>query len=237
MSLEGVAARLARAALVLDFDGTLAPIVLRAEEARPVAGAASVLSSLVGRVHRLAVVTGRPAAFVQTHLPVPGLEVVGLYGLEGEPPVTDAVREAVAMVADAEPGAVVEDKGAAIAVHVRATAEPDAAARRLRVPMARIAGDAQLVLLEGKMVLELAPLGGGKGEVVRRLCADAGAALFAGDDLADLAAFDVLDELETSGLEVARVAVGDAEAPVELVDRADLTVEGPWGLLDLLRRL
>lgn len=237
MSLEGVRARLARASIVLDFDGTLAPIVARPEDARPLPDAAPVLADLRRRVQRLAVVTGRPAAFVRAHLPVEGLEVVGLYGREGAPRVPDDVREEVAALAASEPGARMEDKGAAVAVHLRGAPEPDASARRLRVPLARIAGDAQLALLEGKRVLELAPPGGGKGEVVRRLCETAGAALFAGDDLADLEAFDALDDLASSGAEVCRVAVGDVEVPVDLVDRADLTVEGPWALLDLLRGL
>ncbi|MGZ4133471.1 MAG: trehalose-phosphatase, partial [Actinomycetota bacterium] len=163
MSLQGVRDRLARAAVLCDFDGVLAPIVDRPEDARPLPDAAEVLSALVPRVRTLAVVTGRPASFVHAHLSVGGLEVAGLYGLEDAPPVDPATRAAVEAAASTEPGAHVEDKGAAIAVHLRNASDPDAAAARLHDGLAAIGSRAGLALLEGKRVLELAPPGRGKG--------------------------------------------------------------------------
>ena len=82
-----------------------------------------------------------------------------------------SVREAVAGLAAGEPGATVEDKGTAVAVHVRGAADPEAAAASLRGPLARIAAAAGLRLLEGKRVLELAASGSDKGDVVRPLLA------------------------------------------------------------------
>lgn len=237
MTLEGVRARIASAAVVLDFDGSLAPIVADPVQARPLPEALEVLTALVGRVGRLAVVTGRPSAFVRERLPVPGMEVVGLYGLEGSSPVDPPTRAAVDAAAAAEPGAHVEDKGAAIVVHLRRAADPQGAVVRLRPPLAAAAGAAGLVLLEGKMVLELAPPGGGKGEALRGLARGMDALLVAGDDLADVDAFEAADALGASGLVVCRVAVGGLETPEELVDRADVTVEGPRGLLELLGTL
>jgi len=90
------------------------------------------------------------------------------------------------------------------------------------------------------MVLELAPADTpGKGAVIlresraRRLSA----CLLAGDDRADLVGFAALDELRANGTETLKVAVRSEETPQELVEAADLVVERPVGLLQLLKRL
>jgi trehalose 6-phosphate phosphatase len=59
----------------------------------------------------------------------------------------------------------------------------------------------------------------------------------AGDDLGDLPAFAAAAELAAEGGEMLRVAVRSAEAPPALLAEADLIVDGPPGLLDLLRQL
>jgi len=239
MSLQGLRERLAEAAILLDYDGTLAPIVDRPQDAVPAAGAAEVLTSLVRRAGSVTIVTGRPAGFVREVLPVAGLDVVGLYGLEGRPSLPEDVRAAVAAVAAGEPGAHVEDKDASIAVHLRLTPDPVAAAARVGPKLVEIAERAGLELLHGKRVLELAPSGGGKGSVVRRVLGASGtrAALYAGDDLADLSAFAALDDLASRGVPVIRVAVLGPETPDDLVAVADVMVEGPESLLTLLRGL
>jgi hypothetical protein len=139
VSLEEVKARLARAALLLDFDGTLSPIVVRPEEARPVAGAEEVLAGLVERAGSVTIVTGRRSAFIRSVLPVDGLEVIGQFGMEGSPPMpAEVLAEVNAKVTD-EPGVRVVDKGASIAVHVRTAPDPDAATARISGPLAAIA--------------------------------------------------------------------------------------------------
>ncbi len=88
----------------------------------------------------------------------------------------------------------------------------------------------------GRKVLELRPpIQAHKGTAIRRLLAERGVdrALYAGDDTTDLDVFAALD-----GLEVAiRVAVASPEAPSRLGEAADLVVDGPAELLELLRRL
>ena len=89
------------------------------------------------------------------------------------------------------------------------------------------------------MVLELAPADTpGKGAVVLRQASARGldAVLYAGDDEADLDAFAALDRLAPATA-TAKVAVRSAETPNALLEAADIVVEGPAGLLTLLRTL
>jgi trehalose 6-phosphate phosphatase len=225
VSLAEVRARLGRAALLFDFDGTLSPIVARPQDARPVDGALEVLAGLQGRA--------------ATQLPLAGLDVVGLHGVDPEHRMPPDVIEAVRSIAAGEPGATVEEKLATVAIHVRRSPDPDAAAERIGPLMAAIAQMHGLRVLEGRRVLELVPPGAGKGQVVAQLVARDGieAALYAGDDLGDVPAFVALEEAATRGLAICRVAVVGDETPSQLRDRADVKVQGPAELVRLLREL
>jgi trehalose 6-phosphate phosphatase len=78
-----------------------------------------------------------------------------------------------------------------------------------------------------------------KAAVVLERSREAGltAAAFVGDDRVDLPGFDALDLLEADGLATVRVAVDSPEAPPELIERADVVVDGPNGAIALLARL
>ena len=94
--------------------------------------------------------------------------------------------------------------------------------------------------LEGKRALEVVPAGRPrKGGAVERLVEEYGlaAVLYAGDDTADVEAFAALDALEDRGVLGLRVAVRGPETPDDLVRKSDLSVEGPAGLVELLREL
>ncbi|MEX2459441.1 MAG: trehalose-phosphatase [Actinomycetota bacterium] len=242
--MASVQGRLDRAAVFLDFDGTLAEIVRRPELARAVEGAREALETLARRAALVAIVTGRPALDVRSLIDVDAVEVHGLYGMEGDTdPATGALVETILPLAEAAaaefPGAWVERKGLSAAVHVRETEDPDRAEAELGHRLRTLAGDFGLQLVTGKRVIELAAGRPSKGALVERLVAERGAeaALFAGDDLADLDAFDALDRLAAAGLGTVRVAVRGAETPPDLLERADVVVEGPAGLLALLRDL
>ena len=127
MSLDEVRARLSGAAIMLDFDGSLAPIVPEPEDAYPWPGVAEVLADLVDRAALVAIVTGRPESFIRGVLDVPKLEVIGLYGLEGAAPLGPDVSEALRSLAATEPGARIEHKGVSVSVHVRGAPDPEAA--------------------------------------------------------------------------------------------------------------
>ena len=238
--------RPAESAVVLDFDGTLSPIVDIAAEARPVEGAVEVLDHLTQRLGLVAVMSGRPVDFLLPLLP-PSVVLSGLYGLEvvrdgvrSDLPGAGAWREVVADVArisaDRGPdGMVVEPKGLSLTLHYRTRPDVAPAVKAWAEAQAARSG---LMARPAKMSVELhPPIAADKGTALEALTAGLSAVGYAGDDRGDLPAFDALDRLAAAGIHTLRVAVASPEAPPELVARADLLVEDPVGVLDLLRRL
>jgi trehalose 6-phosphate phosphatase len=242
----------------LDFDGTLAPIVEDPTRARAHPGAAAALSRLSPLVGAIVIVTGRPAAVAVEYGGLAGLHglvVLGQYGLErwedGEltvpepPPGVAEVRAKLPQVlaaAGAPEGALIEDKGHALAVHTRRCAEPQVALDRLRGVLEALAERTGLRVEPGRYVLELRPPGVDKGVAIRGLLAERArpgfpsAVLFAGDDLGDLAAYAAIDELREQGVPGVKVCSGSTEVTA-LAEQADLVVDGPAGVVDLLDRL
>ncbi|TMK30488.1 MAG: trehalose-phosphatase, partial [Actinobacteria bacterium] len=140
----------------------------------------------------------------------------------------------------AVPEAWVEDKMASIAVHYRQAPDPARARAQLVSALKGVASSAGLEVVEGKMVVELVPAGRPrKGGAVERLVGEnhLSAALFAGDDVADLEAFRTLDSLAEKGLLALKVDVRGEETPQQLLDEATVLVEGPKGLVELLGHL
>jgi trehalose 6-phosphate phosphatase len=248
--LDEVRRRSAGAGIVTDFDGTLSAIAPTPEAARAVDGAAEALADLAAAYALVAVVSGRRAEDVASLLGhPPGVRILGLYGLEDQEgpagsatsqSAVDGVLADVERVAGTVPGARVERKGVHVAVHYRGSADPEEARRALLAELGAVGRSAGLRVLEGKKVVELAPAGGPtKGDAVRRLVEDHGvrAVLYAGDDVADLQAFDAVRAVRSDGVVGVTVAVRSAETPTPLIDRADVVVEGPQGMVDLLRGL
>ena len=235
-SLERLAAEPERAGLFLDFDGVLAPIVERPEDAMPPPETRAELERLVGRYALVAVISGRASKDVRARLAVDGVVCVGSHGLELEPQADRWRRTLAAFAADAPwPQSEVEVKGLAVAFHFRGRADEQEAVRELDA-IAESAREKGLVARYGRKILEvLPPVGSHKGTAVRRLLEEHGLrrALAAGDDTTDIDSFAALD-----GLEVAvRVAVASAEAPQTLLDGADIVVNSTEEFLTLLRRL
>jgi trehalose 6-phosphate phosphatase len=234
--LARLAAEPERAGLFLDFDGVLAPIVARPEDAVPPPETRAELERLVGRYALVAVVSGRAGEDVKARLGVDGVVCVGSHGLELEPQADRWRRMLAAFAADAPwSQGEVENKGLAVAFHFRDREDERAAVRELDA-IAETAREEGLVARYGRKVLEvLPPVGSHKGTAVRHLLAEYGLrrALAAGDDTTDIDSFAAL-----GGLEVAvRVAVTSAEVPQALLDVADIVVGSPEEFLDLLRRL
>ena len=227
--------------MLLDFDGSLSPIVARPELAEPASGAREVLADLVRSFSVVAVVTGRRAEEVAELLGVPGVRYEGLYGLQtSSPELVFALLPQVERAAQVVPEAWVEDKGPSVAVHYRQAPDPDRARTSLYAALEPIAAGAAMTVVEGKMVLEVVPRDRPlKGGAVERIVGESGleAVLYAGDDVADLEAFATLDRLQSRGVAVYKVAVRTRETPSALVAAADRVVEGPDGLVSLLREL
>jgi trehalose 6-phosphate phosphatase len=240
------------AAILLDFDGSLAPIVADPALAALPAETLTVLGRLVERFLLVGIISGRPLDFLTRAVPLDGVELVGQYGLErrvdGQTVIDPAAlpyRDRVAAAAvEAErrwPDLLVERKGEiAVTVHWRSLGDAGASAAR---DIDSLGAELGLAVYPTRMARELRPpLDVDKGSAVRSLLRDAPRATraaFAGDDRGDLPAFDALDALEAQGrLErVARIAVRSDEAPGALIERADLVVDGPAGLLEWLRAL
>ena len=146
----------------------------------------------------------------------------------------------MAALAAAVPGVRLEDKGISVALHYRGAPEPEEVAATLVQALAPLVTEHQAKVLRGKMVVEVVPVSmTGKGAAVLREARAAGlaACLYAGDDLADLTAFAALDALRREGLHSVKVAVRSDGTPDSVTDHADITVEGPEGLVALLSRL
>lgn len=125
-------------------------------------------------------------------------------------------------------------------MHYRAAEDAASAQGTLATGLAPVAEAAGLELLPGKMVIELVPAGrplkeGAVERIVEEERLDA--VLYAGDDVADLRAFEALDRLAERGVRTVKVAVHGRETPEALSDAADVVVDGPAGLVTLLRGL
>lgn len=239
-----------RGLVTMDFDGTLAPIVEVAEEARAAPGGLAALGAVAGVFAHLAIITGRPAAWVAETAglgDIPGLVIVGQYGAQrwaggtlraAEPHGgLAALRRALPAVVEGR-AARIEDKGLSLVVHTRGAEHPDAELAALVGPIRALAEEHGMAAHLGRYVVEIRSPGFDKGSVLRALvqeCA-AGAVLFAGDDLGDVPAFDEVAALRARGVPGLSVCSASAEVP-QLADRADLVVDGPAGMVALLADL
>ncbi|HUG82964.1 MAG TPA: trehalose-phosphatase, partial [Euzebya sp.] len=230
----------------LDFDGTLAPIVADPATSRMPEPTRAVLARLARTLGRLAVVSGRPAGFLADRVEVHGAVLVGLYGLEQvidgtvvpdprvaqhEPALAGARRALSPVVAD-WPGAELEDKGRALALHWRRAEDRRGAAEALTAAARHAAGS--LELEDGKMVIELRPpVPADKGTAVAQLADGFAEVAYAGDDLGDLPGFA---EVRRRGGRSVVVDHGEETDP-RLPGAADIVVDGTDGLVSWLRAM
>jgi trehalose 6-phosphate phosphatase len=233
-ALALIAADPARAALFLDIDGVLAPIVPRHEDSSVPPETRGELERLAVRYALVACVTGRESDVARSIVGVDGLRYVGQHGLEleaGAAEWTDRLHE----FAQARPWPWQETKPLTAAYHYR-LAPDEAEARERLEEVATAALAAGLRTRWGRMVLEiLPPVDATKGTAVRHLLAESGVhrALYAGDDTTDLDGFTALDGLEAA----VRVAVVSTEGPSALGERADVVVGSTEAFRELLAQL
>ncbi|HSR25838.1 MAG TPA: trehalose-phosphatase [Candidatus Eisenbacteria bacterium] len=233
-----------RLAVFLDYDGTLAPIVDRPEEAVLSAGMRAAVRELAGRC-RVCIVTGRDRREVEELLAMPDLLIAASHGLDMAGPPGDGARldpaaipvELLAAVAGrlreataAVPGAVVEPKRASVTVHYRGVAEPERPAVRRAVADVLAEHRGRLRLMPGKMIYEIQPdVDWDKGRAVLHLLraldldGDDVTPVYLGDDVTDEDAFEAL------GGGAVRVVVGRAGDPERVGEAtsADYALHGP----------
>ena len=229
-----LAADPARAGLVLDFDGVLAPIGDDPAASALDPGTAAVLAELVRHLGVVAVLSGRPLAFLRERAALPGVALHGSYGVQWSEgavdrvltevaawqPAVDAATAALHEAFDQVDGVHVEDKGIAVAVHWRRAPQHEA---RVTSFVDQLVATAGLRAEPGKLVVELRPpLDEDKGTALRRIAADLDTVVYAGDDRGDLAAMAAAREL---GGQAVAVAHGAETAP-ELLEAADVVLQG-----------
>ena len=247
--IDALAERPAETVVLVDYDGSLAPIVDRPGDAVALPAALDALRRLVGRVGRVGIVSGRPVEFLVEQANVPGVEMAGLYGMEivvgGERRVDPRVlpyRAAVAAAADEADarlvGVFVERKsGISVTLHWRMVPERAGEVSAVAAELAQRFGLAEL---QTRFAIELRPpVAIDKGTAVDALVEGFSVAAYAGDDTGDLAAFAALDRAALDGrLErVVRIGVESAEMPPSLPGAVDALVAGPRGLTELLEAL
>jgi trehalose 6-phosphate phosphatase len=231
--LAALAAEPAAAALFFDVDGTLAPIVAQPEDARVPDATRSELRRLAARYGLVACVTGRTGKVARAIVGVPELTYVGEHGLELDPEAEEW-RDQIRVFAARAPWPV-EEKPLSAAFHYRTAPDRDAARRQLE----RVEADARAAGFRtrwGRLVLEvLPPIETSKRTAVEHLLARTRLrrALYAGDDTTDLDAFAALDDLELG----VRLAIASPESPPALRERADIVLDSPAALAELLAEL
>lgn len=239
-----------RTALFFDFDGTLAPIVADPTSARAVDGAVELLERLNQRFGRIAVVSGRPRAFLVEHVG-PTVDLSGVYGLETRIGGVDhdhrdaeRWRDVIAGVAAVgassdesglPAGVRVESKGLSLTLHYREAPETEGEVVAWAEQVSRSTG---LEVRSAKRSVELhPPISVDKGTSVLELSGGCTTVAYLGDDIGDLPAFAALDVLAERGVTTCKVAVASEDLPPEIAAEADLVLDGPQAVLEALAPL
>ncbi len=219
-------------AMFLDFDGTLAEIA-------PTPDGVAVSSDLPGLLGRLCqalggalvIVSGRPLAEIDRYLHPLRLPAAGLHGWQRRPaggristvppaPGLAAIRDSLAAFAAAHPPVRLEDKGVGVALHYRAAPEQAAACRAATAEA--VSGDAAFEVLDGKMVVEVKPVGRDKGRAIETFLAEPPCAgrtpLFAGDDRTDEDGFAAVNRLGGISIRVGANSETRARFRIDTVD-------------------
>jgi trehalose 6-phosphate phosphatase len=256
-ALEPIRSDPTRSAILLDIDGTLAPIVRHAADAHVPEATRGLLIEVARRYRVVGCVSGRRASTARQIVAIGTIAYVGNHGGEllrpgATSPEVDPelaawaarIREFVARVYTGEHQRLrvrSEDKDTIAAFHWRGAPAEETAAQAVQ-EIARLAEREGFAVHWGRKVLEVRPpvaLGKGLGIAALLRGGEVDAALYVGDDTTDIDAFRGLRSLVDSGqlASAVCVAVASDEAPPALALEADLTVDGTGGVRALLEAL
>jgi trehalose 6-phosphate phosphatase len=241
-------------ALITDFDGTISNIAETPEQAVIHPRCRQVLAKLARDLALLAIVSGRQVAEVRRLVGLPGVIYIGNHGLSRwerghthiEPSVHDHVESIHGIVEVARqqlalPGLRFEEKDTGVSIHYRSTPDPASAKKEITSLVEDLASGTGIEVLEGRRVVELRPaVNVDKGTALLGLLEGRSArgAIYCGDDRTDLDAFAGLRRwAQHEGAMSMAVAVSSPEMPPELLDAADLVVDGVEGWADFLEAL
>jgi len=199
-------------ALLLDYDGTLAPFQIDRNNAYPYPEVVPLLEEISNRNHtRVVIITGRPVADLDPFLqPLDNLEIWGTHGLEHRLPdgtykqsqtalsTLQLLREAKDWVIQAKLAPLAEFKPGGIAIHWRGLSKSEAheIEAQLRAGWNTFARSGELKFLSFDSGLELRIARPHKGDAVASIIAESGPRTeiaYLGDDLTDEDAFRVLN--------------------------------------------
>jgi trehalose 6-phosphate phosphatase len=246
-----------RAAILLDIDGTLAPIVEHAAEAHVPEGTRQLLVALARRYAVVACVSGRRASEARAMVAIGTISYLGSHGAELlragwtesvlDPTLEDWARRIHEFGREADTSDLrrrrvrLEDKGPIVAFHWRGAPDEEAAKAAIDAIAAK-AESAGLRTHWGRKVLEIRPpVKIDKGAGIRSFLADMelDTVMYVGDDSTDLDAFRTLAELVEEGkiARMIRVGVRSEEGPSEITEQADIVVDGTAGVRALLAAL
>jgi trehalose 6-phosphate phosphatase len=247
----------ARAALLFDIDGTLAPIVEHAADARVPERTRQLLTQIARRYGVVACVSGRRASEARAMVAIGTISYLGSHGAEVlragwtepvvDPEVEDWTERIHGFAREADTAELrrlrvrLEDKGPIVAFHWRGAPDEEAARAAIDA-VATKAESAGLRTHWGRKVLEVRPpvrIDKGAGIISFLAGTDVDVAMYVGDDATDLDAFQALVQLADEGRisRAIRVGVRSDEGPSAIVEEADLVVDGTEGVTELLAAL
>jgi trehalose 6-phosphate phosphatase len=256
-ALATISADPASSGLLFDVDGTLAPIVRHADDAHVPEATRTLLIAIARRYGLVACVSGRRAATARRIVSIGSIAYIGNHGgeilrpgsqkAELDPDVASWAERIRGFAAstygpDLQRLRVrLEDKEAIAAFHWRGAPDDAAAADAVREIAERAEAEG-FVTHWGRKVLEVRPpVTLNKGRAVAQLVRDAGlhAAAYVGDDVTDVDAFRSLRSLVDEHALHSSLCIGvqSDEAPPEIEQEADFTVDGTDGVRSLLEAL
>jgi trehalose 6-phosphate phosphatase len=256
-ALAPLRANPSRSAILLDIDGTLAPIVEKAADAHVPEATRQLLIRVARRYAVVACVSGRQASDARAMVAIGSITYIGSHGAELlraggteavlDPELENWVRRIHEFGREADTSDLrrrrvrIEDKGPIVAFHWRGAPDEDAARAAIDAIASR-ADNAGLRTHWGRKVLEVRPpvrIDKGAGIASFLANEEVENAVYVGDDATDLDAFRALTELaDEARLQLAvRVGVRSEEGPTEITSEADIVVDGTKGVQSVLSLL
>jgi trehalose 6-phosphate phosphatase len=240
-----------RARLMLDFDGTLAPIAERPALAEIPPKTRATIEALSRLPHTtVAIISGRGLNDLAAKIAIPGLILAANHGLEIQGPdfhfvdqtALDSARDLLHLSNDIDKrtrsiaGVEIENKGLTASIHYRRVRADD------RERIAAIVAEAiapfsdRFLLTSGKMIHEIRPrVDRHKGRAVRQILSQIGepsdSILYIGDDDTDEDAFREL----SSDPNAITIRVGEPNEQARTA--ASFEVDDPATIADLLKHI